>query len=134
MSIISQFSFENIDEPRGYIRKIAKDVDVLEIFSRKGSIRADHYHLESSHLCKLLSGSMLYFARPAFRAYLKPTKWEIKAGDYFFTDKLIEHQMCFLEDSIFLCFSFGSRKQEDYEKDLVRIPYSLKELYDNWKD
>lgn len=129
--------FETIKDERGEIRKIAQNVDVLQIVSLKGSRRAAHYHKKTAHLCKLLSGSMTYYEREVIYtelAIVKPTKLEIKPGDYFYTGPCKEHLMVFNEDSIFDCYSYGSRNREDYENDLVRIPYDLEEIYNNWKD
>ena len=125
--------FETIKDDRGYIKKIAQNVDVLNIFSKKGSRRAAHYHRSSSHLSCLNSGKMFYFERPA-NSNVKPLKIIISPGDYFFTGARQEHLMVFLEDSEFDCYSFGSRDKEDYEKDLVRIDWDLQDIYDNWKD
>ena len=36
------------------------------------------------------------------------------------------------EDTIFDCYSYGSRTKEDYEKDLVRISHDLEDIYNNW--
>ncbi len=133
MNEIIKTNFEIIKDDRGEIKKIAENVDVLSIFSYKGKKRASHYHLLSSHLCKLLSGKMLYYERPA-NSNIKPIKLEINPGDYFFTGKLLEHLMVFIEDSVFDCYSFGSRNKENYEKDLVRIDWDLQNIFENWKD
>lgn len=130
MDIIKN-NFETIADERGAIKKIAIAVDVLNITSKKGSKRAAHYHKFSSHLCRLLTGKMLYYERAAL-SNERPTKIEINPGDYFFTDKQVEHLMVFLEDSEFDCFSFGSREKADYEKDLVRIDWDLQDIYNNW--
>ena len=132
MNIIKT-NFETIKDERGEIKKIAQNVDVLNIFSKKGTKRAAHYHKNSSHLCKLLNGKMFYYERPACSG-TKPIKIEISPGDYFFSGPMLEHLMSFTEDSEFECFSFGSRNKEDYENDLVRINYDLEDVYNNWKD
>ena len=98
MNNIIKTDFETIKEHRGEIRKIAKGVDVLNITSKKGSRRADHFHKFSSHLCKLLFGKMLYFERPA-NSQIKPIKLEINPGDYFYSKNMVEHSMIFLENS-----------------------------------
>ena len=120
--------FETYCDERGEIKKIAQNVDVLNISSKKNSKRAAHYHKSSSHLCKLLSGKMLYYERKALSKDL-PIKLEINPGQYFYTGPKIEHLMVFLEDSIFDCYSFGSRSQNKYEEDLVRIDWDLQDIY-----
>lgn len=126
-------SFEVLNkDKRGKILHIAKGVDVLRIFCNKGSKRAAHYHIYSSHLCVLLSGAMTYYEKPT-ESTSKPIRLKIKPGDYFFTDSLIDHLMVFNEKSVFDCYSFGSREKQNYENDLVKLDYDLEEMYNNWK-
>ena len=127
MNII-QNNFETISDERGDIIKIAKNVDVLRIISKKGSIRASHYHIHSSHLCSLLSGSMYYYERDV-GSDISPVRLYVKPREYFFTGNMKEHLMVFLEDSVFDCYSFGSRDKIDYENDVVRISHNLEEIY-----
>lgn len=133
MNNIVKVDFEVLNEDaRGEIISIAKNVDVLRIFSNKGSKRAMHYHKKSSHLCVLLSGAMTYIGKPT-KKNVKPTIVKIKPGDYFFTDKMVDHLMVFTKDSVFDCYSFGSRKKKDYENDLVRLDYDLEKMYNDWE-
>lgn len=131
------FSLEDfvdvISDSRGKIVRIASGVDVLRITSLAGTKRAAHYHKESCHWCVLISGSMTYYERPEFSSN-KPTKYEIKKyeikpGNYFYTGPMVEHLMVFNEDSVFDCYSSGSRKQGDYENDLVRIDWDLEKIF-----
>ena len=134
MNIIQDinFDFEILsDDDRGRITKIAQNVDVLRIVSSKGSKRAAHYHRKSSHICVLLSGAMIYYERKT-NFNIKPTRIKIKPGDYFFTDRMFDHLMVFTKNSIFDCYSFGSRKKKDYENDLVRLDYDLEATYHDW--
>jgi hypothetical protein len=132
MSIIRN-QFKTYTDERGDIQTIAQNVDVLNITSKKGSKRAAHYHKFSSHLCKLNYGEISYYERPA-TSQEKPIKVTINPGDYFFSDKMVEHLMKFEDDSEFLCFSFGSRNKEDYENDLVRIDWDLEEIYNSLQE
>jgi hypothetical protein len=81
----------------------------------------------------MIYGRMEYFERPV-DTEVKPDKFIVDSTVLFYTGPRIEHTMYFLEDSLFMCYSFGKRDQESYENDLVRMSYSLKHLYDNWKD
>lgn len=130
---VIQKDFETIKDDRGEIIKVAQNVDVLRITSKKGTKRAAHWHKHSSHLCLLVSGKMSYYERKV-GLDARPIKVEINPNDYFFTGPQIEHLMVFEEDSVFDCYSFGSRNKQDYENDLVRINYDLQEIYDNWKE
>jgi quercetin dioxygenase-like cupin family protein len=100
-------------------------VDVLMkscvlITSKKGTIRANHYHKTDWHFCYVLKGSVEYYHRPVGDT-IQPEKVIVKQGQLFFTPPLVEHAMIFREDTIFLTLGGNSRKQESYESDLVRV-------------
>ena len=130
-TMIKQTEFEivgDLNDPRGQIKKIAQNVDVLNITSAAGTKRAAHYHRQSSHLCRLNKGKMHYYERLAGSQEC-PKLVVINPGDYFFTGPVTEHLMSFVENSEFDCYSFGSREQENYENDLVRLDFDLEEIY-----
>lgn len=91
------------------------------IQSKKGTVRANHYHQTDWHFCYVLSGSIDYFHRPHGSSE-KPEKVTVKTGQLFFTPPLVDHAMVFPEDTSFLTFGRNSRSQEVYEADVVRIP------------
>ena len=91
------------------------------IRSKKGSVRANHYHRTDWHYCYPLSGSIEYFHRP-HGSVEKPEKLLIKTGELFFTPPMVDHAMVFPEDTVFLTWGRNSRSQEVYEADVVRIP------------
>jgi quercetin dioxygenase-like cupin family protein len=91
--------------------------------------RANHYHKDDYHYCYVISGSIVYYERPV-GAEIQPTRQHFKPGDMFYTPPMIEHCMYFTEPTIFLTLGGGTRKQIDYENDLVRIE-SLKQIYDS---
>jgi len=100
-------------------------VDVLMkscvlITSKKGTIRANHYHKTDWHFCYVLKGSVEYYHR-SIGDTIQPEKVIVKQGQLFFTPPLVEHAMIFREDTIFLTLGGNSRKQESYESDLVRV-------------
>jgi len=110
-------------DDRGEIQTLLEGVpfsSVLRISSRKGAIRANHYHKEDYHYCLLESGRMEYYERPVGSAE-SPTCVMIQPGQVFYTRSMVEHAMKFLEDSVFWCFSHNSRKQAAYESDTVRV-------------
>ena len=90
------------------------------IKSKKGSVRANHYHKSDWHYCYVVSGRIEYYHRPA-NSNIPPLKFSIRSGQVFYTPPLVEHAMVFPEDTIFLTLSGGTRTQEDYEEDLVRV-------------
>lgn len=92
----------------------------LIISSKKGTVRANHYHKSDWHYCYVLSGSIEYFHRPC-GSKSRPERVLVKAGELFFTPPLVEHAMVFPEDTTFLTLSRNKRDQKAYEKDLVRV-------------
>lgn len=91
------------------------------IESRKGAVRANHFHRTDWHYCYVLSGSIDYYHRPQGSS-ATPKKVHVRAGEMFFTPPLVEHAMLFPEDTVFLAFGRNSRAQEVYEADVVRVP------------
>lgn len=90
------------------------------IHSKKGTLRANHYHQTDWHYCYVLSGTIEYYHRP-HGGEQKPGKVLIKAGQMFFTPPMVDHTMVFLEDTSFLTWGRNSRAQEVYEADVIRI-------------
>lgn len=107
---------------RGYLLNILDKgfSSCIEIFSKKNSIRANHYHKKDQHFAYILKGKILFF----YRDRKKNSKLNykiVKKGDLFFTTFQQDHMAYFLEDTHFLAFSSRKRSKFDYEKDLVRI-------------
>ncbi len=110
-------------DPRGEIQPLvdmAMESCVL-ITSKKGAVRANHYHSTDWHFCYVLSGSIEYLHRP-HGSKEPPKRVMVKKGELFFTPPLVDHAMLFPEDTTFLVLGRNSRAQEVYEADVVRIP------------
>ena len=90
------------------------------ITSKKGTVRANHYHKTDWHFCLVISGSIEYYHRP-HGSDAEPEKVVIKEGQQFFTPPLVDHAMVFVEDTTFLTLGRNSRRQEVYEADVERI-------------
>lgn len=90
------------------------------ITSKKGTVRANHYHRTDWHFCYVISGRIAYYHRPQGHS-APPDKVIIEAGQQFFTPAMVDHAMVFLEDTTFLTLGRNSRRQEVYEADVVRI-------------
>lgn len=93
---------------------------VQVIASKKGTVRANHYHKEDDHFCYLQSGKIEYYYRPA-KSQEPPKMITIQPGQMFYTPPLVEHAMKFTEDSVFFVFSTFHRDSASYEADLVRV-------------
>lgn len=90
------------------------------ITSKKGSVRANHYHGTDWHFCYVISGSIEYYHRP-HGSEGDPEMLVIQAGQQFFTPPMVDHAMVFPEDTVFLTLGRNSRRQEVYEADVKRI-------------
>lgn len=90
------------------------------ISSKKGTVRANHYHKTDWHYCYVVEGEIEYHERPV-GSKEEPTITMIKKGDMFFTGPMLEHAMVFTQDTTFLTFGRNSRAQEVYEADIERI-------------
>jgi quercetin dioxygenase-like cupin family protein len=114
-------------EDRGTISRLLDDeaniVSILLITSKKGSIRANHYHKKDVHYIYLLEGKIEY-------SYIEPNSKnnkiktvKVNEGHLIHTPSMVPHATKFLEDSVFLAFSIRPRNQKAYEKDTVRIDF-----------
>lgn len=113
-----------VDE-RGNIIKLLDDgkttiKSILLINSKKGAVRANHYHKEDAHYVYMVSGSMEYTEQPLDGKGKKETVI-VKADDLVYTPPMVAHAMHFLADSTFLVMALKSRHQEAYEADTVKI-------------
>jgi quercetin dioxygenase-like cupin family protein len=91
------------------------------IDSKKGSVRANHYHKTDWHYCYVLSGEIEYYHRPT-GSTVPVEKVIIQTGELFFTPPMVDHAMVFTENTVFLTLGRNSRAQPVYEADVVRIP------------
>lgn len=91
------------------------------ISSKKGTVRANHYHQTDWHYCYVLEGEIEYYERP-HGSTEAAKKTLIEKGKMFFTGPDLDHAMVFTKDTVFLTWGRNSRAQEVYEADVVRIP------------
>ena len=125
-------------DERGYLLKILDKgfSSCIEIFSKKGTIRANHYHKKDEHFCYVLKGEILFF----YRSRKKGSKLNhkiMKKGDLFFTTYDQDHLAYFLKTTHFLSYSSRKRSKIDYENDLVRLNMDkeakIKEIISKYK-
>ena len=90
------------------------------ITSKKGSVRANHYHKTDWHYCYVTEGEIDYFHRPHGSDAI-PEKVTVKKGQLFFTPPMVDHAMVFTQDTTFVTLGRNSREQEVYEADVERI-------------
>ncbi len=108
---------------RGSIIKVVegKITSVLLIPSKKGAVRANHYHKEDSHYVYMISGKMRYTVKDLTKKYSKKQTVVLKKGDLVYTPPMVGHAMEFLDDSVFLALATESRDKKHYENDTTKI-------------
>ena len=107
------------------------------IESKKGTVRANHYHPIQQQKCILISGRYISVFKDLKKPNAPMTTQIMEPGDVVVTEPLVAHTMVFLEDSIFLNLVNGEREHENFGKHT--IPYTLVdekmrvELLENYK-
>ena len=114
--IIKKIKPAVIDE-RGEITNVldAPIQHVALITSKAGSIRGNHYHPDQMQNDYLLSGKYEYITKGVRDTDEKNEPCIIEVGDLVITPPMTAHAMRFLEDSVFLTFTTGSRDSKTYE-------------------
>ena len=109
-------------DERGSIIPLADEdmKSAVLITSKKGTVRANHFHHTDWHYCYVLKGKIDYHWRKAGDKG-KCERVTIGQGQLFFTPPLVEHAMHFLEDTDFLCLGRNPRDQATYEADITRV-------------
>ena len=109
-------------DKRGWLKKILDGnfSSCIEVYSKKDTVRANHYHKKDKHFIYVINGEILYFYRD--RKSRTRTKFKLmKKNDLFFTPAMQEHMAYFTKNTHFLAFSTRKRTKFDYEKDLIRV-------------
>lgn len=90
---------------------------VAVITSKKGSIRANHYHPKQWQYEYLVSGSYESTTKDLRKGEDAPTETRIiEAGDLVITPPMVAHAMRFLGDSVMLNLTDGSRDSNKFEE------------------
>ncbi len=121
---------------RGKIQMVNESIQVgsLSIIeSNPGAVRADHFHPRDEHTILIREGQIYYYERP-LNSDKKPVLIILNKGDLFHTYKNMEHCMFSPGFSVFDCYSLLARDSATYEQETIKLPHSLKILYDNWKE
>lgn len=128
MNLIQKHKIKSLaKDSRGQIvnileeKKFASIANILVIDSKKGTVRANHYHKKDSHYMYVISGKMRYIVKDMRKKKARKRSIIVKAGEMVYTPAMIAHAVEFLEDSLFLALATRSRKQKAYESDTVRL-------------
>ncbi len=121
-------------DSRGAIQPLVDEMmkSAVMIESKKGSLRANHYHKTDWHYCYVVSGTIEYYHRPTGSTE-EPECLIVKAGEMVFTPPMVDHGMKFPEDTTFLTLSRNPRDQASYEADVVRVDMLDTEGLTSWK-
>ena len=98
------------------------------ITSKKGTVRANHYHKNIHQYIYLISGELESYCCDIENPE-KKQKLIVKPGDLINTPPLIAHAQKFTKDSVFLALSTRKRLRGKYEEDT--IAFSVIEGYMN---
>jgi len=94
---------------------------VAMITSKKGTVRANHYHKQDLQYIYLVSGAYEAHCCPVDEPENKQVL-QVRPGDIVETPALIAHAQYFTEDSVFLAFTTRQREEGKYEEDTIAYP------------
>ncbi len=105
-------------DERGAISNILEEpiCHVAIITSKKGSIRANHYHPTQTQYCYLISGKYESTSKSLKESNAKTETITVEPGDLIITPPMIAHAMRFVQDSVFLNLTPGGREPEKFEE------------------
>ncbi len=146
--MISKWSFEKFDKNLEYTFKGVRDFidergkisnyDLPEpinmigyIESKKGTMRANHFHPVQEQKCLLIKGQFISIYKDLLDEKSIKITHIVNEGDMIVTQPNVAHTMVFTEDTIFLNLVRGEREHENYGITHT-IPYKF--VDDNEKD
>jgi hypothetical protein len=94
------------------------------VYSKKWTLRSNHYHKTDWHYMYVLDGEVIYYWRKAQPNGGPPGKLQFRKfvkGEMMFTPPLVEHATLFTEETRLLCVSRYVRDAASHEADLVRV-------------
>jgi len=94
------------------------------IESKKGSVRANHYHPIQEQKCLLVKGQFISIYKDLINEKTKRVTHIVNKGDLIVTKPNVAHTMVFTEDSIFLNLVRGEREHHNYGITHT-LPYKL---------
>lgn len=106
------------EDERGAIANILEKpiCHVAIITSKKGSVRANHYHPRQFQYVYLVSGCYESISKNLKVKDDKTEKRIIKPGNLVITPPMIAHAMRFLRDSIMLNLTTGQRHSHNFKQ------------------
>ncbi len=116
---------DRFEDERGVITDLLMGpVDAItQIFTRKGSVRGNHVHENTTQWTYVVSGLLTLASQQGGR--IRTTT--ALPGDLVCEPSAVPHAWRAEEDTIVLVFTRGPRSGENYETDTTRLDYSLLE-------
>jgi len=84
------------------------------IDSKKGTVRANHFHPIQEQKCLLVKGQFISIYKDLLNENSQKVTHVVNEGDLIVTKPNVAHAMVFTEDSIFLNLVRGEREHENY--------------------
>jgi len=129
--MITKWSFEKFDQNLEYTFKGAREFidergkisnyDLPEpinmigyIESKKGTMRANHFHPVQEQKCLLIKGQFISIYKDLVDEKSTKVTHVVNEGDMIVTQPNVAHTMVFTEDTIFLNLVRGEREHENY--------------------
>lgn len=107
------------EDERGVIEDLIGPVDaVTRIFTKKGAVRGNHVHFETTQWTYIVYGVMKIVTRDKDGHQLTRA---CKRGEIACEEPGVAHAWEALEDTLVLVFTRGPRSGEDYESDTFRM-------------
>ena len=94
------------------------------IDSKKGTMRANHYHPVQEQKCLIVKGQVISVYKDLLKDKSQKITHVVNEGELIITKPNVAHAMIFSKDSIFLNLVRGERKHENYGITHTR-PYKL---------
>ena len=109
-------------DKRGSIANILeKEIcHVAIITSKKGAIRANHYHPKQMQYVYLVSGKYKTYSKNLKKKEAKDEELIVEPGMLVITPPMIAHAMEFLEDSVFINMTDGSRDSDKFSEHTIK--------------
>ena len=112
-------------DARGEITDLLENENInaiTRITFRKGAVRANHYHKQTTQWNYVVSGSIKLVSQepgePVVETVMLP-------GDFVVTGPNVSHALVGLEDADLLVFTKGPRGGKEYESDTFRLETPL---------
>jgi quercetin dioxygenase-like cupin family protein len=111
---------DRFEDERGTIEDlIVQSLDsVTRIFTRKGAVRGNHVHDETTQWTYIVRGQLQVVTR---RPGGEPFTEECEDGELICEEPGVAHAWKALEDTVVLVFTRGPRSGANYEDDVQRL-------------